>query len=132
MSASFFHSFQDDDSSAESDTAAESEEKHAVVCMGRQPNSDVYVLGPNLQFWSDGTLIPCTDQKYVWIDYLLKKLKLLNYVNPLKELPVQRRPLHYAVKGLKKLCGQNALSAIHILGEFDLYLQKRCLLTHLI
>ena len=36
----------------------------------------------------------------------------------MNELPVVRRPLHRAIKGLKKLSGQNALSAMHVLGEW--------------
>ena len=85
--------------------------------MGRQPGSNVFVLGPNLQFWSNGDYIPAEEQTYVWVDYLLKKLKVITQIHPLSDLSVVRRPLHTALKSIKKLSGQNVLSAVHILGE---------------
>ena len=89
--------------------------------MGRQPGSQVFVLGPNLQFRSNGASIPQQEQTYVWVEYLLKKLKIINQIHPLNDLPCVRRPLHTAVKGIKKLSGQNALSAVHVLGKITNY-----------
>ena len=86
--------------------------------MGRQPGSNVFVLGPRLQFYSNGDSIPTEQQHYVWVDYLLKKLKIYNQIHPINELPLIRRPLRKAVKAIKKLSGENALSAVHVVGEW--------------
>ena len=81
----------------------------------------MFVLGPNLQFRSNGESIPQGEQMNVWVDYLLKKLKIINQIHPLNDLPFVRRPSHTAVKGIKKLSGQNALSAVHVLGKITYY-----------
>ena len=81
----------------------------------------MFVLGPNLQFRSNGASIPQQEKTYVWVEYLLKKLKIINQIHPLNDLPCVRRPLHTAVKGIKKLSGQNALSAVHVLGKITNY-----------
>ena len=59
----------------------------AVVCMGRQPGSNVFVLGPRLQFYSNGDSIPTDQQHYVWVDYLLnssrfttRSIQSMNYL----------------------------------------------------
>ena len=107
-----------DDSSSNSESEEDKPQMKAVACMGRQPGSNVFVLGPGHQYYRNGVCIPQDQQQYVWINYLLKKLKIYNHINPMNELPVVRRPLHRAIKGLKKLSGQNALSAMHVLGEW--------------
>ena len=88
----------------------------AVEQMGQQPGSDVFVIGPTLQFTSDGKVIPEEEQTYVWIPYILKKLKVLSSVSPITALPEVDNPLKSVLMGLKKICGDNFISGIFVLG----------------
>lgn len=47
-----------------------------VVCTGRQPNSDVFVVGQNLQFNNRGKQIPEDVQQYIWVPEIMKKLHI--------------------------------------------------------
>ena len=40
--------------------------KTFVVCVGRQPNSDVWVLDPDLHIDGRGRVIPKCDQSFFW------------------------------------------------------------------
>ena len=51
---------------------------------------------------------------FLWISNNTCGQTTYDHVNPMKELPLVRRPLHKAVMGIKKLSG---LSAWYILGE---------------
>ena len=84
--------------------------------MGRQPNSDVYVLGPDLQFFSDGTAVPVEEQKYVWVPRIMKKLKVSNLLHPLAKLPNVHKPLNKLMNGIIQVMGENWPSAVFILG----------------
>ena len=84
--------------------------------MGRQPDSDVYVIGPNLQFFSDGTAIPVENQLYVWVPRILKKLKVSNLVQPIENLPRVQEPLQQLMNGIVHIMGKNWPSAVFILG----------------
>ena len=46
-----------------------------VTTLGRQPKSDVFVLGPNLHIAYDGE-IPRDKQTYVWIPSIMQKLRV--------------------------------------------------------
>ena len=84
--------------------------------MGRQPDSDVFVIGSTLQFTSDGKVIPEEEQTYVWIPYILKKLNVLSSVSPVTALPEVDDPLKSVLMGLKKICGDNFISGMFVLG----------------
>ena len=86
--------------------------------MGRQPNSDVYVLGPNLQFFSDGTVVPIEEQIYVWVPRIIKKLKVSNLLHPLEKLPSVQQPLAKLMNGIIHIMGENWPSAVFILGMY--------------
>ena len=47
-----------------------------VVCLGRQPSLEPYVLGPELQFYAIGRCVPVEDQDFIWIPEVLEKLLL--------------------------------------------------------
>lgn len=102
-------------SSSDSDSE-DCESVHPVEMMGRQPNSDVFVIGPTLQFTSQGDAIPPEDQTYLWIPYILKKLKVLSSVSPIAALPEVQDPLKSVLGGLKKICGDNFISGMFVLG----------------
>ena len=40
--------------------------KTLVTCVGRQPRSTTWVLGPNVQVDSSGDMIPVEDQQFYW------------------------------------------------------------------
>lgn len=88
-----------------------------VQCLGQQSGSDVFVLGPSLQFWSSGDAISPEQQQYVWIPYILKKLKVMESISPIDQLPAVRNPMKKVVKGLRKISGDNFPSSLFVLGE---------------
>ena len=45
--------------------------KTLVTCIGRQPNSDVWVFSPSVQVDSEGLEIPLDQQQYYWYVYIL-------------------------------------------------------------
>ena len=101
--------------SGESDSD-DSSSVSAVEQMGRQPGSNVFVIGPTLQFTSEGDVIPNEEQTYVWIPYILKKLKVLTSVSPITVLPEVEDPLQRVLKGLRQICGDNLFSGMFVLG----------------
>ena len=108
----------DSDSQFEGRNGARGEDLHLPVqCLGRQSGSDVFVLGPSLQFWSSGEAIPPEQQQYVWIPYILKKLKMMDAISPIDQLPTVHNPMKKVVKGLRKISGDNFPSSLFVLGE---------------
>ena len=61
--------------------------------MGRQPGSNIFVLGPNLLFKSDGTLIASDEQDYIVIPEIIQKLGLGGALALIEELPLVPNPL---------------------------------------
>ena len=45
--------------------------KTLVTCVGRQPCSTTWVLGPNVQVDSSGDIIPVEDQQFYWYNKYL-------------------------------------------------------------
>ena len=45
----------------------------SVVCMGQQPGSEVFVLGPNLPFKSNGAHIASEEQEFIGIPEIISK-----------------------------------------------------------
>lgn len=92
--------------------------KLAVSCIGRQPNSTVYVLNNNVQIDDEGRLIPKERQTYVWIGDKLsnKRGKLPDGIaNPHYSLdilqPLSVQPLIECIYILKQVCGNNFMPA---------------------
>ena len=81
----------------------------------------MFVIGPTLQFTSDGKVIPKEEQTYVWIPYILKKFKVLTSVSPITALPEVDNPLKSVSMGLKKICGDNFISGMFVLGMQPLF-----------
>ena len=76
-----------------------------VVCMGRQPGSNVSVFGSNLLFKSDGTLIASDEQDYIVIPEIIQKLGLGGALAPIEEQPVVPNPLCTVLTGIKRIAG---------------------------
>ena len=112
------HCNSGDDSDSDENSEDSVRSYRPVVCMGRQPHSDVYVLGPSLQFRSDGTAIPPAEQEYVWVERIMKKLRIGNILHPLSCLPTVSEPLNKLLTGLACVSGNNLPSAVFILGKW--------------
>ena len=108
--------FSSTGSDSESDDSDVTQYK-AVTCTGRQPGSDIIIIGPELQFSSDGTLIPVEQQEYVWIPEILRKLHLDKISAPLSTFPNVHHPLRRVLKGMSGACGDNFISALFMLSE---------------
>ena len=67
----------------------------------------MFIIGPTLQFTSEGEAIRKEEQTYVWIPYILKKFKVLTSVSPVTALPQVEDPLQRVLKGLRQICGYN-------------------------
>ena len=83
----------------------------AVSCMGNQPDSDVFVFGPNLQVSSEGRVIPENEQEYIWIPEIIGCV-----INPITALPPIQQPLKHVTEGLHKISGENLPSALFVSG----------------
>ncbi len=91
-----------------------------VTAVGRQPQSDVYVLGPKLHFRLDGTPIPPKRQEYLWLPHILQKLRV--HFTPLDTLPVvgNRNALQHLVVSMGHIVGSNHFSGLFMLGKLCL------------
>ncbi len=56
-------------------------------------------------------------QHYMWIPYILKKLKVMETFSPVDQLPAVRKPLRKEVKGLRNIGGDNFPISLFVLGE---------------
>ena len=107
------------ESSSDSDGESQRMQSRPVHCIGRQEGSDVFVLGPNLQFWKSGKRISDDEQQYIWIPYILKQLRILPTAKPVVELPPVRHPLRNLLRGLQRITGDNFGSALFLVGKND-------------
>lgn len=89
----------------------------AVVCTGRQPDSDVFIFGPSLQFTSNGNEIAIDKAEYVWVPEILDKL-VPRGVHPIFDLPHIVNPLNFVVSGLNQIAGENVISGVFLLGMY--------------
>ena len=110
-------------SASDSQDGTELEQNHykPVVCTGRQPDSEVYVVDPKLHFTSAGVQISEEDQKYIWITAVFKKLHMEKVlpVCPLMTLPVVENPLNNLLAGMASITGENFLSGVFVIGTPD-------------
>ncbi len=95
-----------------------------VVCTGRQPKSDVFVVGPTLHFCSDGTKIAEDDQQYIWVPEIFKKLHSDKISAPVDTIRTMSRPLNKLLKSMERISGDNLISTIYMLSEFNILCHK--------
>ena len=102
----------------ESDEESASRQKvfKPVVCMGRQPGSEVFVLGPNLLFRSNGAQIASEDQEYIVIPEIIQKLGFGGALSLVEVLPIVPNPLHTVLNGMRRIAGNNYTCAVFCLG----------------
>ena len=91
-----------------------------VVCTGRQPKSDVFVVGPTLHFSSDGTEIAADDQQYIWVPEIFQKLHSDKISAPIDTIPTMSHPLNSLLKSMERISGDNLISTIYMLSEFNI------------
>ena len=84
-----------------------------ILTLGKQPESDVFVLSPTVHVNKEGELIPFIDQKYVWVNEIINKECVLpdEYLQ-IRELPTCEWPLRSLLEGLQKLTQANFPSAL--------------------
>lgn len=88
----------------------------AVSGTGCQPDSNVFVFGPNLQLSGEGEPIPLDEQEYIWIPQILDKLhRTVNPIPPLISIP---SPLKHILEGLHRIAGDNLPSGVYVLSRF--------------
>ena len=115
--------FKDLTSSSDSDSEKEgkgnaSKVLKPVECLGRQPGSDIFVLGETLQFRSNGESIPRDEQEYVYVPYILEKLGLSKSISPISNLPDVPDPLYTVMEGIHHVAGDNQTCALFCLGMY--------------
>lgn len=98
--------------------------------MGCQLHSNVYVLGPTVQFSSDGTLIPPEEQKYVWVSHVIMKLQISNLIHSLSTLPTLEQPQRRLLDGIVQIMGQNWSDAV-LIFLLSCHLYRQCVYTAL-
>ena len=84
---------------------------------GRQPNSDVFVVGPELQFYSTGSPIPPDLQQYIWIPEILCKLHIDKILAPVSTIPHITNPLKKLMKGMARVSGDNFIGSLCMLSK---------------
>ena len=104
------------DLSSESDSDDDSKTVKPVTCIGLQPGSNAFVLGPDIQFFSNGKPVPPEEQKYKFISVILAQLGVLQVSAPISTLPQLDSPLHQVVAGLQRVGGENAMCGLFCLS----------------
>ncbi len=103
---------------SESDSEDEGKSLKPVSCIGLQPGSDIFVLGPDIHFYCNGKSIPPEDQKYKFIPFILNQLGVMQISAPVYALPeVGGDPLFQVVRGIQRLGGENSMCGLFCLGE---------------
>ncbi len=107
----------DDDNEPTQSVQVMSRKYKPVICSGRQPNSNIFVVGPLCHFENDGTVVAEKDQDFIWIPYVIRKLRKDGVMTPFPTLPtLSEPPLQFLVKGMKSITGDNLISALFMLG----------------
>ena len=94
----------------------------AAVCIGRQPNSDVWVFGENLQLNGDGTLTNPETSSFMWVKQVFSMeengRRKEHTVGPTPDIRLRLygHVLHDVVKGLIKTVHDNTMAAIFTIG----------------
>ena len=95
----------------------------AAVCIGRQPKSDVWVFGEQLQLNSEGQIIDVEISSFVWVKDIFDKLeengnKREKCALPLVNLPLSSLAVGYVVDALFQILHDNAMAGVFTIGIF--------------
>ena len=103
--------------SSESDSDDDSKSLKPVTCIGLQPGSNVFVLGPEIRFYSNGSPVSPEDQKYKFIPFILAQLGVLQVSAPVYAIPQIDEALTQVVHGILRVGGENAMCGLFCLGN---------------
>ncbi|XP_019859133.1 PREDICTED: uncharacterized protein LOC109587333 [Amphimedon queenslandica] len=82
-----------------------------VTCLGRQPNSAVWVFGPNVQLNERGRLIAEDQRKYYWVPNYTPLTDLSRTLSPAEiHLPLSRQALITLLETGRQCLGSNFMS----------------------
>lgn len=97
-----------------------------MICTGQQPNFDVFLFGPTIQFDIHGNQIPLYQQRYIWIPHIIEKLHRV--VNPLLLIPssLHNNALQDVISGIQQLSGNNVYSGVFLLGKVHILAHIFC------
>lgn len=77
----------------------------------------MFVLGPDIQFYSNGHPVPPEDQKFKFIPFILGQLGVLQVSAPVYAIPQVDEPLALVVEGMHRVGGKNAMCGLFCLGK---------------
>ena len=96
----------------------------AAVCIGRQPNSDVWVFGPDLQLTAEGTITNPETSSTLWVQEVFNmeecgKMNKKDQTGPLPSvrLPLNSHSLRDVIKALIYTVHDNTMAAILTIGK---------------
>ena len=90
--------------------------KKAVTTLGRQLNSDTFVIGPRVQIASNGDLILPECQQHEWVEQVVHLASVIPDSPLLEIIPECDEPLDELLNGLHILTQENFGSAVFVLG----------------
>ena len=88
----------------------------AVCCIGRQPNSDVWVLGENLQLNGDGVVVTAEETSIIWVKAILESERTATHW-PEVTLPLCSLTLGEMVESLMSMLHHNGIAAVFTIGK---------------
>ena len=92
--------------------------RKTILTLGRQPDSDIFVLSPTIHVNDNGDIIPFEESTYVWVDSIAKKEGVVaSGATFLRSLPECEEPLDSLLVGLQELTQDNFYSAVFVLGR---------------
>ena len=74
----------------------------------------MFVLGPEIRFYSNGSPVPPEDQKY---KFILAQLGVLQVSAPVYAIPQIDEALTQVVHGILRVGGENAMCGLFCLGN---------------
>ena len=96
--------------------------KTAAECLGRQPDSKVWVMAHDTQIDEDGEFIPVDQQQYIWLGDIIGNRVIKNVANPGDAAIVNRESdpetvFDESLKALKKAINNNYVPGFMLLGS---------------
>ncbi|XP_068722173.1 uncharacterized protein [Montipora capricornis] len=102
-------------------------EFHCVKVLGRQPNSEVWVINRKVQIDADGLIIPPNDRAYVFSPRLENKVLV---DPPMIKTPLSTDGMQQLVKAMREFLGENFMSGIMLIGALVLSLHYEMLIDY--
>lgn len=96
--------------------------KKAAECLGRQPDSQVWVMARDVQIDENGDFIPVDQQQYIWLGDIIGNRIVKNVANPGDAAIIDRERdpeivFYESLKALKKAVNNNYIPGFLLLGS---------------